>query len=51
MSFFTVLENLRKKGHEILHVVDPADDFAMQQHRNLDGEKLESIGEGRIRSG
>ena len=27
MSFFTVLEILRKKGHEVLHVVDPADEF------------------------
>ena len=37
MSFFTVLENVRKKGHGVLHLLDPADEFAVQQPRNLDG--------------
>ena len=51
MSFFTVLENVRKKGHEVLHVVEPADEFAVQQPRNLNGKKLESTAKDGIRSG
>ena len=42
VSLSPVLENLRKKGHEVLHVVDAAHEFAVQLPRELDGKKLES---------
>ena len=42
MSLSPVLENFRKKGHEVLHVVDAAHEFAVQLPRELDGKKLES---------
>merc|ERR1711959_371906 len=36
------LENLRKKGLEVLYMVDPVDDYAVQQLKEFDGKKLKS---------
>merc|ERR1711981_1271865 len=36
------LENLRKKGLEILNMVDPIDEYAVQQLKEFDGKKLKS---------
>merc|ERR1712054_356543 len=36
------LENLRKKGLEVLYVVDPVDEYAVQQLKEFDGKKLKS---------
>ena len=33
-------EHLRKKGHEVLRVADPVDEFAVQQPKEFDGKKL-----------
>ena len=35
------LENVRKNGPEALHVVDPPDEFAVQQPKGFDGKRLE----------
>ena len=34
------LENLRKKGHEVLYVIDPVDEHAVRQLKEFDGTKL-----------
>merc|ERR1711937_983621 len=34
------LENLRKKGLEVLYMVDPVDEYAVQQLKEFDGKKL-----------
>jgi molecular chaperone HtpG len=34
------LEKLRKKGYEVLFMVDPIDEYAVQQLREYDGKKL-----------
>merc|ERR1711998_404078 len=36
------LENLRKKGLEVLYMVDPVDEYAVQQLKEFDGKKLKS---------
>merc|ERR1711861_38547 len=36
------LENLRKKGLEVLYMVDPVDEYAVQQLKEYDGKKLKS---------
>merc|ERR1711953_834002 len=36
------LESLRKKGLEVLYMVDPIDEYAVQQLKELDGKKLKS---------
>ena len=33
-------EDLRKKGHEVLRVADPVDEYAVQQLKEFDGTKL-----------
>jgi molecular chaperone HtpG len=37
------LEVLRKKGFEVLLLVDPIDEYAMSQLKEFDGHKLESV--------
>jgi molecular chaperone HtpG len=34
------LEKLRKKGYEVLYMVDPIDEYAMQQLKEFDGKKM-----------
>lgn len=34
------LEKLRKKGYEVLYMVDPIDEYAVQQLKEYDGKKL-----------
>merc|ERR1711943_140157 len=36
------LENLRKKGLEVLYMTDPVDEYAVQQLKEYDGKKLKS---------
>merc|ERR1712159_707492 len=36
------LENLRKKGLEVLYMVDPIDEYCVQQLKEFDGKKLKS---------
>merc|ERR1711861_102290 len=37
------LETLRKKGYEVMYMVDPIDEYAVQQLKEFDGKKLKSI--------
>merc|ERR1712203_21886 len=36
------LESLRKKGLEVLYMVDPVDEYCVQQLKEFDGKKLKS---------
>merc|ERR1712174_149860 len=36
------LETLRKKGLEVIYMVDPIDEYAVQQLKEFDGKKLKS---------
>jgi len=36
------LEGLRKKGYEVIYMVDPIDEYAVQQLKEFDGKKLRS---------
>ena len=42
MSSSPILENLRKKGLQVLYMVDPVDEHAVQQLKEFDGKKLRS---------
>jgi len=37
------LETLRKKGLEVLYMVDPIDEYGVQQLKEFDGKKLKSV--------
>merc|ERR1712054_249129 len=37
------LESLRKKGFEVLYMVDPIDEYCVQQLKEYDGKKLKSV--------
>jgi molecular chaperone HtpG len=37
------IEALRKKGLEVLYMVDPVDEYAVQQLKEFDGKKLKSV--------
>jgi len=37
------IETLRKKGYEVLYMVDPVDEYAVQQLKEFDGKKLKSV--------
>jgi len=36
------LETLRKKGYEVLYMVDPIDEYVIQQLKEYDGKKLKN---------
>jgi molecular chaperone HtpG len=36
------LEALRKRGYEVLYLVDPIDEYMVQQLKDYDGKKLKS---------
>jgi len=37
------IEGLRKKGYEVLYMVDPIDEYCVQQMKEYDGKKLKSV--------
>merc|ERR1712202_31346 len=37
------METLRKKGFEVLYMVDPIDEYGVQQLKEYDGKKLKSV--------
>merc|ERR1712230_240478 len=37
------IETLRKKGFEVLYMVDPIDEYSVQQLKEFDGKKLKSV--------
>merc|ERR1712159_114351 len=37
------IETLRKKGIEVLYMVDPIDEYGVQQLKEYDGKKLKSV--------
>merc|ERR1719222_1377423 len=37
------LEKLKKKGYEVLYMIDPIDEYAVQQLKEFDGKKLLSV--------
>merc|ERR1712139_590622 len=37
------LENLRKKGLEVIYMTDPIDEYGVQQLKEFDGKKLKSV--------
>merc|ERR1712100_224747 len=43
LSSSPFLESLRKKGFEVLFMVDPIDEYCVQQLKEFDGKKLKSV--------
>merc|ERR1712085_72515 len=37
------IETLKKKGYEVLYMVDPIDEYCVQQLKEFDGKKLKSV--------
>merc|ERR1711881_237703 len=37
------IEQLRKKGFEVIYMVDPVDEYSVQQMKEFDGKKLKSV--------
>merc|ERR1712224_998825 len=37
------IETLRKKGMEVMYMIDPIDEYAVQQLKEFDGKKLKSV--------
>merc|ERR1719238_873503 len=37
------IENLRKKGFEVIYMVDPVDEYSVQQLKEFDGKKLKEL--------
>merc|ERR1711998_633017 len=37
------IETLRKKGFEVIYMVDPIDEYSVQQLKEFDGKKLKSV--------
>merc|ERR1712054_578319 len=37
------IEQLRKKGFEVIYMVDPVDEYSVQQPKEFDGKKLKSV--------
>jgi len=37
------IETLRKKGYEVLYMIDPIDEYSVQQLKEYDGKKLKSV--------
>jgi len=37
------IENLRKKGYEVIYMVDPIDEYSVQQLKEYDGKKLKNV--------
>merc|ERR1719195_2295356 len=37
------IEALRKKGYEVLYMVDPVDEYVVQQMKEYDGKPLQSV--------
>merc|ERR1712070_550236 len=40
------LEKLKKKGYEVIFMVDPMDEYCVQQLKEYEGKKLEAATEG-----
>jgi len=45
------LEALKEKGYEVLYMVDPVDEFLLQQLTEFEGKKFKSVGKGTIELG
>ncbi len=45
------LEAFKEKGHEVLYLIDPVDEFVVQSLTEFEGKKLKSIGKGTVRIG
>merc|ERR1712057_6230 len=37
------IEQLRKKGYEVVYMIDPIDEYAVQQLKEYDGKKLKAV--------